>query len=369
MVFSNKKLKELFFKSGLFRASHRVERERPFLEKHGIMPDLSSKGPSAENYFYMSPLPEDDQIGTSAFDLRVGRNIACSDTALDKITESDLMDMHLENLNLGDEFVLENDRNGRKFNYITSFEIVKLSDDLEMVIDSKSTTGRVGGMSHGVNQRTSRHMITMIQPYAFPLKVTCGKTRLSQAVVRYTGTPYMTKKEILESQDISFEGKGLSLEDCLTEKGLIMYFDPSIVYKAKSCDIPIDMDVNGTLDWRPYFELIEGNSQMIIEPNVLYLIGAKGVISLGAVCGLLSREDEVHTGTGTWGHFAGIFQPGYKGGITMEVFSHTKRRITSDTRAGIVTFDKIDGELESGYKGSYQYQKPPRLPRMFKQAS
>jgi len=54
----------------------------------------------------------------------------------------------------------------------------------------------------------------------------------------------------------------------------------------------------------------------------------------------------------------------------MEFYSHSKRRIRRGDRAGVVIFDKVVGLNESGkpkdYGGSYQDQRPPRLPKMFK---
>jgi deoxycytidine triphosphate deaminase len=223
-------------------------------------------------------------------------------------------------------------------------------------------------MSHGVGSTEEGELITALQPFAFPLKVTCGKTRLSQTVVRYKGTPYMTNNEVLKSNEIKFEGDGVSLEKSLTPKGLLMQFNTDRVYRAKQNNQPIDMDAKNTLQPADYFELIEGNSQLTLDKKTLYLIGSLGIIDLREACGLLSREQEVITGTGAWSHFAGIFQPFFKGGITMEFYSHSKRRLSRGDKAGVVVFDKVEGVKEKlkDYGGAYQGQRPPRLPKMFR---
>ena len=339
---------------------------------HGIekfMPDLEEMQ-EEEDFLSIRPFPEEGQVGTAGFDLRIGSLIAWSDIVADNVGGGDLRLMEHKYLEPGEKFVFEPDKDGSRVYYVTSFETVKLSDDLEMMVDSKSTTGRVGCMSHGVGRTPEGNLITILQPYAFPLVATCGKTKLSQVVVRYKGTPYMSNEEVLSDGQVSFEGEGISLRNSMTPKGLLMQFDTHRFYRAKKCDKPIDMDAKSRADWKDYFELIEGNSSMTLDKKTLYLMGSLGIIGLGRACGILSREQEVLTGTGAWGHFAGIFQPGFVGGITMEVYSHSKRRISKGDKSGVVTFDKVEGDSEAPLsykdKGSYQGQRPPLLPKMFK---
>jgi deoxycytidine triphosphate deaminase len=157
-------------------------------------------------------------------------------------------------------------------------------------------------------------------------------------------------------------------KECLDPRGVLMQFRTDTAYRAKKCDKPIDMDARGTLDWTEYFELIDGNSEIILDEKTLYLLGSIGAIDLREVCGFLTREQAVLTGTGAWGHFAGVIQPRFSGEITFEVYSHSKRRIQAGDRAGTVTFDRIEGKLkgDNDYGGAYQGQRAPRLPKMFK---
>ncbi len=309
--------------------------------------------------------PKPRKIGVAGFDLRIGTLIAHSDTVICNVTEQDLLEMDHEKLEAGQQYILNNDPEGNEVYYITSFEKVGLSQGLELLIDSKSTTGRVGAMSHGVGKTKDGKLITIIQPFAFPLKISCGVTELAQAVVRNKDTSYMNLDEIKKSREINLEN--VCLEDSLNSRGLTMKFATNKAYKARQNSIPIDMDARN-LAWQNYFELIGGNSELQLEPKTLYLLGSQGIIDLGEVCGLLSREQDVLTGTGTWGHFAGIFQPFFRGGITMEVYSYSKRRVSEGDKAGTVMFDRVEGvkNRPNDYGGSYQNQVPPLLPKMFK---
>lgn len=336
--------------------------------KKGLMPSMTHelKHPTKRNRIYISPLLESDQIGLVGFDLRIGSLIARSDTVMDNVTEQDLINMSPQILDVGQSYIFNPDSNGENVYYVTSFEKISLSSDLEMLIDSKSTSGRIGCMTHLAGKTGDGRLIMIVQPFSFPIKVKCGKSSLSQAVIRYRNSPYMTNKEILEHEDVKFYGA--NIEDLLTSQGMFMRFDTNIAYRSKPFhrDMePIDIDAK-ELDWKNYFDLVEGNSEIYINKKTLYLMGSQGVIELGAVCGLLSREQGVLTGTGAWSHLAGIFQPFWSGGITMEFYSHEKRRIVNGSGAGYVKFDKIDGRIEPIKKGNYQNQKPPMLPKMFR---
>jgi len=181
-------------------------------------------------------------------------------------------------------------------------------------------------MTHYAGVTDEGELIKIIQPFAFPLQVTCGTTCLSQAAVRFKHSPYMTNKEVLQSGEIRFSN-GCELPDVLNSHGLKMTFRTHRAYRAKSYNPdmpPIDMDARGTLDWRPYFELIEGNNDLLTDKKTLYLLGSQGRITLGKVFGILSREHGVITGTGAWSHLAGFFQPFWNGQATFEFYSHEK---------------------------------------------
>ena len=342
------------------------------ISRNGLMPDARSRIneelfiPKKE-YFSMYPTPEEGQLGISGFDIRFGKFVAWTDTVRQDVAGLNLMDLPHKILEPGEKFILNHDSEGGKVYYVTSFESISLPSDLEMIIDSKSTTGRVGAMSHGVGQTSKREIVTMIQPYSFPLEITCGKTSLSQAVIRFRNSQYMDVEKILSGNFVKLDSDGQSLEENLTSNGLSMKFATRLIYRAKKCDTPIDMDAKKTINPKDYWEKIEGKTKIKLDAKTLYLLGSLGKIELGASCGLLSREEEVLTGTGTWGHFAGIFQPFWKGGVTMEVYGFGKREIFKGDRAGVVKFDEVELKSEGIYNGTYQNQKPPMLPRMFRE--
>jgi deoxycytidine triphosphate deaminase len=365
--------------------------------RKGLMPPLSRKSSQAalptldyehyhfsegkKTYIYLEPRPEENQVGMAGFDIRVGKLICWSDTLMNWNDKPFVNDVEIYNaftkngirnykhLSDGEEFILEHDSDGGRIYYIFSYEGVLISDNLEMFVDSKSTTGRVGCMSHAGGFSEEGKLITIVQPYAFNLMVRAGKTKLSQAIVRYKNSEYMENGEVAESKEVNLIGDEINLKDSLTSKGLIMKFDPRKTYKAKKCDEPIDMDSRGITDPTLYYDLIESKSEIECDKKTLYLPGSLGILETGATCGVLSREEEVMTGTGAWSHFAGIFQPFFRGGITMEVYSHVKMRLKLGDKAGYVRFDKIVGDIDrpKDYGGDYQGQVAPRLPKMFKE--
>jgi len=337
---------------------------------YGLVPEQDSANEIRHNYYmkgvFIDPFPEPHQRGLVGFDLRVGNIIAKNDRVIDDVTEKDLFNMKHTLLESGQEYIFEPNADGDNVYYVTSFEKIRIASNLEMLIDSKSTTGRIGCLSHLAGKTSQQELITIIQPYTFPIKIRSGISSLSQAIFRYINSPHLTTQEILENNQITFFGNS-SLQELLTTQGISMKFDTTIAYKSKPFNsdmAPIDVDAKN-LDWKEYFTLIEGDSYIDTDKKTLYLLGSEGIIELRAVCGLLSRERGVLTGTGAWSHLAGIIQPFWKGGITMEFYSHEKRRIRKGSAAGYVIFDKIEGDVKQKQEGSYHNQKPPQPPKMF----
>jgi len=325
-----------------------------------------------KDYILFKPEPEKGQVDKAGFDLRIGNYIGISDTVIQDLTAEDIKNMRWVKLEDGEPFILEPNPDGNKVYYVPSYESISLSQDLEVFLDSKSTTGRVGCISHTAGVSSQNHIITALQPFQFPLIVRAGKTKLSQVAIRYKNSSYMSHEEVASRTSVDITENGESLMDRLmTPRGLQMQFDTrNRIYRAKRCDIPIDMDAKGTINPEPYFDCLEGNGEVTINPKTLYLLGSLGIIRLGMTCGFLTREENVLTGTGAWGHFAGIFQPGFTGGITMEVFSPSKRIIRTGYKAGTVIFDKLNGYKDEKFDfhtGTYQGQIPPLLPKMFRQ--
>ena len=126
------------------------------------------------------------------------------------------------------------------------------------------------------------------------------------------------------------------------------------------------------LDWTKWYDLIKGNSEIVLNRNTLYLLGSLGVISLKGACGIISKEQRTYTGLGGFGCLAGVIQDGFRGQITMEPFFNNKTRISRGDLAGSILIDRIErgpSETEKGYDGTYQNQQAPRLPKMFRISS
>lgn len=326
--------------------------------------------PELKNGVRVYPELSNSQKGVVGFDLKVNGFIGKSDVVMDNVSEKDLMDMEHVSLDEGEEYILYPNSDGQNVYYIKTLERVVLGSGLELILDSKSTSARLGCMTHLAGFTQNGELILCVQPFSFPIKIRANKSCLSQAVVRYKNSPYMANPEILSSQDIRFQDDK-SLIDLLNPHGLLMRFMTKIAYRAKTYNDnmpPIDIDSeNGTIDFKEYFDLIDGGSHITADRKTLYLLGSKGVVELLAVCGFLSRESGVLTGTGAWSHMAGIVQPFWKGGLTMEFYSHEKRRIVDESGAGYMRFDKIVGEYKKPEdSGSYQGQIPPRLAKIFK---
>jgi deoxycytidine triphosphate deaminase len=224
-------------------------------------------------------------------------------------------------------------------------------------------------MCHHVGSLPDGEYIIAVQPFAFPIKITSGRTSLVRAILRNANTPFLHFEELRGeyAKEVLITNKGVdSFTSLLKPQGLEMTFFTRRVYRARRCDEPIDMDARDLLDPTKYFERIDGKSEIVIDPRVFYLFGTREIISLSNVCGRLSRESS-KSGTGLWSHFAGFFDPGLKdASITLECYSFAKRFIREGECAGFVVFDKVEGSRERGYNGAYQNQKAPMLPKMFK---
>ena len=176
----------------------------------------------------------------------------------------------------------------------------------------------------------------------------------------------MTREQALEQEVVTLKDSE-PLAQALTEKGLAMRFDTQLAYRSKKTQEPIDMDKRAELDWTRWFDLIDGNKELVLDKKTLYLLGSLGVIGLKGACGIISKEQRTFTGLGGFGCLAGVIQDGFTGQITMEPYFNTKTRIKQGELAGYVILDKVEGEPpEGGYGGTYQWQRAPRLAKMFR---
>lgn len=184
--------------------------------------------------------------------------------------------------------------------------------------------------------------------------------------MRYLGSEYAKREEIVKRGLVSFEG--IELKDSLDPLGVVIRFDTSMAYVARRTNDSIDMSAVG-LDWRNWWKEIEGNSEMVLDEKKLYLLGSQGAIGLNAACGIISKEMRVFNGVGGFGCLAGIIQPGFFGEITMESYFNSKTQIRTGDVAGCVLVDPVVGKVPESdvgnYDGGYQGQCAPRLPKMF----
>ena len=336
----------------------------------GLAPSLSGVGRTLtkdqKTFLDIQPTPLKGQVGRNSFDFSLGILVAWCNEVRDNLTQEDLLKMDHKTLTPGEQFEFKYHPDGDNVYYVTSLERVRHSNDLEIETHSKSTTGRVGCQSRGVGKTEWGELITLLQPLAFNLLGTCGTTEFSQVVVRYAGTPFLTREQALEQGVVTFQDSE-TLEQALTQKGLTMRFDTQSAYRAKQTSEPIDMDKRGELDWTKWFELIHGNGELSLDKKTLYLLGSLGVIGLKGACGILSKEQRTFTGLGGFGCLAGVIQDGFTGQITMEPYFNTRTRIEQGDEAGLVLFDKVEGEPPRGdYGGTYQGPGAPTLPKMFR---
>lgn len=375
---------------------------RSAVEKMGIVADTSSRFESMglipdfpldlaepqEELFNIKNLTFDLLSGVG-FDLRVGEHVFEADRVQNVSGLEELFDY----VKAGDmkkldpkegKFVFDPDPEGNRVYYVVSFEeLVNFPKELSLFVDAKSTTGRVGVMCTDVCRAALREsgtspIIVAVQPYVFPIEVSIGKTRLVQAVLRLSDSPYMSREEVLRKGVVGlFEGEeeiDLTTNGRLGENGLLMTYSTSKAFRArlaKDVPFPIDMDVRGRYNPNDFFEVIEGNNNLLMEKGRFYLLGTRERIALKGACGILSRES-YDTGTGLWGHFAGIIHPGFNGGITMECRSSSNRLVKEGDPGGFVSLDRLEGsfdEEKEGYRGKYQGQVSPTLPKMFKDRS
>jgi|SRR3989344_4212556 len=348
----------------------------PYIVEHRLIPRVHDIFSHRSTHGFASPSRREFdsledassfKFNPSGLDLTVGSHIAKSKKLETSLTEIEFFSMNPKKID-GKEHVLLHNKDGENIYYILSEEKLNLPDKLDYFVDARSTTGRVGVMCHQAGKLRSGEVIFAVQPFAFPIKITSGKTSLSQAVVRYGKTGYMSYEKLQENNGkIKFSrGENDVFIESLREEGLLMTFSSSFVYKAKDCDEPIDMDSIDEFDPSLYFEIIEGNGEFAIDARTLYLAGTREIIGLENICGRISRENPL-SGTGLWSHFAGIVQSGFYGPITLECYSSVNRKIRDGDPAGFVKFDEINGPVLNSYKGSYQNQTAPRLPKMFKQ--
>ena len=325
---------------------------------------------------------DESLMSVAGFDLRVGEEIYIAHNLRAKIPTI----FHLHKLAEEGElkrlepdkdgrFTLEHDASGNKIYYIVTHEKIRLSPKLDLRIEAKSTTGRLGVMCDSKTD-TLRHawsaypIIFTAQPYSFDLQVTPGKSSLIQAILRDRRSPFMSHEQILNGQRVvsfSENGREALLEELIRDDGLLMTYDTSVAVAAKRVPpCPVDVDApKSYYDGKEFYKLVKAGKEVNLEPKNLYLMRTLQRMNLGSACGILSREAK-DTGTGLWGHFAGFIWPGFSGPITMECRSESRRIVSHNDPAAFLQLDVLPRKLSQseGYSGSYQ-KVNPLTPKMF----
>ncbi|MFH1332163.1 MAG: 2'-deoxycytidine 5'-triphosphate deaminase [archaeon] len=334
---------------------------------------VTSKG------FVMDPEPEPDQIQPSSIELRVGNELYVLNAGF---TRFNLLALHRHAINkirIPEEGYVCNP----SYIYVVkSHEKVRLPELFEGETDAKSTTGRVGCMCHafsekfgvlepGVPTREPDHFYFVVEPFAFPILLKPAQTRLFQMRLRERDSSHLTRGQIKahygsELVSVYQDNKLLRLEKILEQDCLKLTLSTEKVYAHKrGASKPLDLTKTDFYKPEDYFDEIEGNEELFMEKDRLYLLGTKERVKLGNLCGRLSRE-ATGLGVGLLSHFAGFFDPGFNGEITLEFWSFRPWRIQDGQYCGKVELEELCGGIENPYRGSYQGQKAPRLPKIFK---
>lgn len=369
--------------------NYRFERTLDFLlpqfdpvktDRLAAVPDYTTKNLLKNKNFVMDPEPEPDQIQPSSVELRVGDELYVLNAGFTKFDLIKLRKHCTSNVIIPEEGYVCNPG----FVYVVkSYEKVRLPSYYEGETDAKSTTGRVGCMCHafstkrfgvlepGIPTREPDHFYFVVEPFAFPILLIPGKTKLFQMRLREKDSSHLNRSQIKAyygGDGISmYENKKLiPLEKILEQDSLRLTLSTEKVYAHKrGASKPLDLTKKDFYDPSEYFEEIKGNDELFMEKDRLYLLGTKERVKLGNLCGRLSRE-ATGLGIGLLSHFAGFFDPGFDGEVTLEFWAFRPWRIMDGQYCGKVELEELCGELENPYKGTYQGQKAPRLPKIFK---
>lgn len=331
-----------------------------------------------EEALIINPLNEEN-FDIDALDFVVGDSIYESAPLYRKIKKEELEEMvsHKKakktDLKDGEKFIFE----PGKIYYVLSKETIKIPNSWELIIDSKSTIGRLGCICHDATDKSFLkkdidNLIGVVRPYFFPIQVTIGKSKLFQGVFKYSNESHMTRDELLKTKEIKIEinGKRVSLEKYLDEDKLPLHLSTHKAYVSKKNlknVEPINIE-SRELNWESYFEEVKGDGELILNSQRLYLLGTQEYLKFGGVCGRIGRESGNEL-TGLWSQFAGIIHAGFEGEITMECKSDCERIMRNGDLVGYTEIDKLSLENYDIPKaqGSYQGQKAPKLPKVFRE--
>jgi dCTP deaminase len=343
----------------------------------------------------MEPQPEEDQIQPGSLELRVGSKVYVTDRTFSSLDAETLKRHAMEEkeLNSNDQMILYP---GLTY-IIESHEAIRLPENIEGETDTKSTVGRLGAsclaagekfshISSGSNYSLPQKILMVVEPYAFPIIIHSGKTRLFQIRFRYRGTDYATADEIkkLYGREIILsrdrEGKEeIPISDALDESGLRLTLNTKKAFAQRTDSAeplePLDLTKKDYYDPGKFWEVIRPNEhgEIVMEKDRLYLFGSRETANFKNTCGRLRREDP-YVGVGFILHFAGFFDPGFCGETTLEFWSARKRVLKEGQHTGRLLIEDLTtpamrhyGNVELG--SSYAGQSAPRLAKIFRHSS
>ncbi len=348
--------------------------------RHGLVsPDTTTKKLINERSFVMEPEPEENQIQPSSIELKVGNELYVLNAGFTKFDLYTLRKHCINKARIPKEGYVCNP--GYVY-VVRSHEKVRLPRHYEGETDAKSTTGRVGCMCHAFSERFGvlengvprdepDHFYFVVEPFAFPILLIPGKTKLFQMRLREKNSSHLSLEQLRKyygSDSVSLykNNEQIRLENILEQDSLKLTLSTERVYAhRRGASKPLDLTKTDLYDPEEYFEEIKGNDSLFMEKDRLYLLGTNERVRLGNLCGRLSRE-ATGLGVGLLSHFAGFFDPGFDGEITLEFWTFRDWRIMNGQYCGKVELEELSGELGNIYQGVYQGQKAPRLPKIFK---
>lgn len=364
---------------GLLKTPKQYDYERE--HKHGLIStDRTTKNLFKSKGFVIEPEPEEDQIQPSSIELKVGKELYVLNAGFTSFNILSLMRHCIDRVKIPEEGYVCHP--GLVY-IVKSHEKVRLPDHYEGETDAKSTTGRVGCMCHAFSDRFGMlestvqkggepdHFYFVVEPFAFPILLLPGKTRLFQMRLREKNSSHLNINELRAYYGTKLIGlykekQIINLEKVIEQDSLRLTLSTDKVYAHKrGASKPLDLTKRGFYEPSEYFEEMKGNDEFFMEKDRLYLLGTNERVKLGNLCGRLSRE-ATGLGVGLLSHFAGFFDPGFDGEITLEFWSFRPWRIMNGQYCGKVELEELCGEPDKKYCGSYQGQKAPLMPKIFK---
>ena len=270
--------------------------------------------------------------------------------------------------------------------YIIEGPEVKMPSNYMGLVDSKSTTGRLGIKSDlitGVSAKEGINLIPpgyegrtwfMVSPH-IPM-ILSPKDALMQVRLREAGSGFLGGDELR-----SLYGKEFSMEDAGTKEPL----KPNKVFHGHSTVLrtsvervamlkndveePVVFDSRRKHDVEEYWKLYRNDAKKPFELHggKLYLFGTVERIATGPrmcwklrpISDLFSRFIETHR--------AGFVDPGFNSTITLEIKNHHENTVVFHEQiATISDWELLDVPAKGIYNGHYQHQLSPALPRQFR---